>query len=757
MMTPRGSLLRIGRRVILTAGLLLSAIGLAMAQLQFSGQTDYPVGNSPYGIAVGDFSGDKKLDLVVANTGDQTISILLGNGDGTFQPAIDVSVAASPAYAYVAVADFNGDGKLDLVLSNGNDIAILLGNGDGTFQTPVLYPVGSNYGAVWVADFNGDGKPDLLTVDGHDGLISVLLGNGDGTFQAPQVTTTGGSVPYVAIADFNGDGKLDVATGLRIGTAFSNTGSVIVMLGNGDGTFQAPVTSSVGFDPEFLVSSDFNHDGKQDLAIEGLTAACTPRYGCDYTKTVWALAGNGDGTFAPASPVTNVTQIYIGIGGATGGSTADALAVADLNNDGNPDLIVLNQAVGIQESNVVGASPRLDALLGNGDGTFQPLQTFLTATVPSWFLVGDINGDTLADLIVTSSPYQAGPNSFPGNSVGVLLNSTPSDTLSLTIAGNGTGTISSQPPILNCTASCIGNFAPGTTVTLIATPGGTSVFTGWSGACSGTGACSVVMNSTESVTATFTVLFPVSISVAGGGSGTVTSNPAGINCGSSCQADFLSGTAVTLTATPNSNSNFTGWSGACSGSGACTVTISAATSATATFALQDFSLSPASTALSLQPGGQGTDVITLAGVKGPFGSAVQLACAVAGPQPQPTCALSTASATPGSNSVTSTLTVSAPTTAAMQIPAGSFHLARSFYGLWLPLMFGATVVGGLRKRPHSSWMLGSFLLLLLFLQMACANNSSSSVTPPPLVNYMVTVTGVSGAVQHSAQVTVTVP
>jgi uncharacterized protein (DUF2141 family) len=178
---------------------------------------------------------------------------------------------------------------------------------------------------------------------------------------------------------------------------------------------------------------------------------------------------------------------------------------------------------------------------------------------------------------------------------GTFYSSTQSFTTSgaanfaLTVSKNGTGsgTVTSNPAGINCGSTCSANFAQGSTVTLSATPASGSSFAGWSGACSGTGSCTVTMDAAKSVTATFNQApasnFTLTVSKNGTGSGTVTSNPAGINCGSTCSANFAQGSTVTLSATPASGSSFAGWSGACSGTGSCTVTMDAAKSVTATF------------------------------------------------------------------------------------------------------------------------------------------------------------------------------
>src|ERR1022692_3750501 len=162
-----------------------------------------------YSVAVGDFNGDGKLDLAVAN--GVGVSVLLGNGDGAFQPA--VTYAAGTYTESIAVGDFNGDGKLDLVvtnnLSSGGTVSVLLGNGDGTFQAPRTYGVGASPYGVAVGDFNGDGKLDLaVTNSGSSGSVSVLLGNGDGTFQPALNSAAGTDLLSVAVGDFSGDGIL---------------------------------------------------------------------------------------------------------------------------------------------------------------------------------------------------------------------------------------------------------------------------------------------------------------------------------------------------------------------------------------------------------------------------------------------------------------------------------------------------------------------------------------------------------------------
>jgi FG-GAP-like repeat/FG-GAP repeat len=307
----------------------------------FQAASDFNVvGGNPTAVGFGDFNGDGKPDIVTTDNGSGEVNVLLGDGDGTFQAPLDFQLPTTPlsyqTAGAVAVGDLNGDGKLDMVFlgtttyygpyaeSSANNLNVLLGRGDGTFSAAstvqFLDDEGGYYGSLVLGDLNGDHKLDVVTT-ASNGVV-VRLGNGDGTLGAPSTFPTNSyadnlNPTSVAVGDFNGDGKLDIS---RTGSVDDYYGGVSVLLGNGDGTFQAARNFTFGGTPLSLTVADFDRDGKADLAVD-------IGYGTDAHVSV--LLGNGDGTFQ--NPLNYPAGQY-----------DSSVVVADFNGDGFPDLAVAN-------------------------------------------------------------------------------------------------------------------------------------------------------------------------------------------------------------------------------------------------------------------------------------------------------------------------------------------------------------------------------------------------------------------------------
>ena len=489
----------------------------------FQPAVNLPAGRYPDAVVAGDFTNDGKSDFAVANRDDNTVMVFLGNGDGTFKSPLVASVGSGPVF--LVAGDVNGDGKTDLVAVDGasNQIVILLGNGDGTFRTSATYAAGTGPSTALLVDLNGDNKLDLA-VTAASGLL-IFTGNGDGTFSAPADLPQYSGAGSVAAGAFSGDGRMDLVVTLPaansvellvngslttttlsvtpVSTTMSDkvtltanvapataVGSVaffdgVTQIGgapvsHGIGTFSTtllfsgvhslsarfvgasgygssssgavalrvlpvpatglsmPIRSTIPYDsPVNLAPGDFNNDGIEDFAFwrsgNGLVA----------------VLGNGDGTFrlAPSSQ-------------ASGGSP---LVTADLNNDGNTDLLYIlgepavalgNGLGGFNEYPLIYNNPpafpawlavadfnadgrvdmaltdsagTADVLLGNGDGTFQQYRSFPAGANPVLMATGDFNGDGIADIVVANDiPLTSGPP-WSAGALDVLI-------------GNGNGT-----------------------------------------------------------------------------------------------------------------------------------------------------------------------------------------------------------------------------------------------------------------------------------------------------------------------------
>ena len=411
----------------------------------------YVAGNTPEALAVADVNGDGKPDIIVLNNVDKTVSVLLGKGDGTFVAQTAVEAAnqkgrPAPSYAVgtnplsLTVADLNGDGKPDIAVANANDatLSILFGNGDGTFKSQTTVPTGAGPSFVTVADMNNDGKPDLLVINSIDDDFGVLRGRGDGTFMAMTTSRLGplrGFTTFqsMVVEDFNHDGNKDVV----ITTSDLNADSAYFFLGDGHGNFGTARTLFTGAQTTYLAAADLNGNGNLDLiagsfsnnslrvmfgnSLGGFSAGKDyPASGISSGLTVQAfVVDDFRGTGKPDIAVINSTGSFIqllyndGNGGfhqansyATGSTPTD-IQSADLNGDGHMDIVEINSADGT-----------LGVRLGNGDGTFQALTTYQVGANPQRLVLADVNGDGKLDAITVN---------YGDNTASVLL-------------GNGDGT-----------------------------------------------------------------------------------------------------------------------------------------------------------------------------------------------------------------------------------------------------------------------------------------------------------------------------
>jgi len=379
----------VGERYPITLAAYSASLGPTTTQFSASilpGEfplTNYATGTAPDDVITTEFTTSGHADLATTNFTANTVSILLGNGDGTFVAHKDTDVGEGPT-ALVA-AEFNSDGKTDLAVTNQTDntVSILLGNGDGTFAAPTTLALpgpnspirrgpGAAPAAIAAGVFTTSGNVDLAVVDSGTNSVAIFLGNGDGTFAAPFEISTGITPVAIATGDFNADGILDLAV------VNQGNDTVSIFLGNGDGTFKPGVTYATGKKPAGIAVGDFNSDSFLDLVVTNETDG-----------TVSLLLGNGDGTFQTQT-TTNVGSAPIGIvEGNLSGSSLPAVAVT---NSGSNSITVL---------------------VGNGQGGFAGRLDIGTASDPVAIAAADFNGDGTIDVAAAAES---------ANVVSVILN-----------------------------------------------------------------------------------------------------------------------------------------------------------------------------------------------------------------------------------------------------------------------------------------------------------------------------------------------
>ena len=371
---------------------LVVATSASAAALSFAPARHFAAGPGPVALAVGDLNGDDRPDLVTASSKGDSVRVLLGNGRGGFAsgPLSRSATGADPAS--LALADFNGDGKLDVVTGNGTDamISVLLGSGDGGFVSRTDFAVGPapllpSPMVVAVGDFNGDGHPDVVACDQPWGEspwweAGVLLGDGAGGF-APRIGVPAitASCRDIAVGDFNGDGKQDLVTAFNEPLDEQGAG---VLLGDGSGHFSAMTLYSTHLEPFAVAVGDLNGDGNEDLvAAETLEG----------TGELEVLLGDGGGfAGAPGGDVVITNN----------GGPPSGLALGDFDGDGRQDVA---SALGM----------RALVLRGDGKGGLSKPVAFPVGAHPVRLAAADFNGDRMLDLATAD---------YAENSVSVLLN-----------------------------------------------------------------------------------------------------------------------------------------------------------------------------------------------------------------------------------------------------------------------------------------------------------------------------------------------
>jgi len=575
----------------------------------------------------------RKLTIVVT-----CASIFLLNISTCLAGTLPIQFNAPTNYATastssgIVAADFNGDGNPDLAVAVWGYVQVFLGNGDGTFQQAVNYP-GFNSSSTMIrsADFNGDGRPDLALIRNTSNLVSVLINNGDGTFKSKVDYATGGDIPYELVtADLNGDGRIDLAIAnegnsyVCITTPctppppdYLNSANVTALLGNGDGTFQSAIKNTINGHADGLSALDANGDGKLDLAalnstekriylLYGLgnglfqSALGSITYSSQYNSTLRAADLNRDGIPDLFMSDNNSGQVTIYLGSGNGQYQAPTYASAgsrsesfDLNNDGIPDLIGIWNGY-------------FHIMLGSGNGSFLSAEMYTVGGNLRRVTVADFDKDGLPDLAFANSTTSA---------ISVLLNrgSKMASPSSLSFTGQNLNSTSTPKivtitnsigrPLIISAISAAGldssmfNISPGgptpcaTLTPTLAPNESCTIQVVFTPTLYNSRSASLVISSDHPVTPTNIIILsgavnpsPLIIQWGGAATGTVTLLPSTTYASGPRTLYYYSIDTVTLQATPGTSASFVGWSGCDTVNGTlCTVTMNMPHTVTATF------------------------------------------------------------------------------------------------------------------------------------------------------------------------------
>jgi Bacterial Ig-like domain (group 3)/FG-GAP-like repeat/FG-GAP repeat len=750
------------------------------------------------GIASGDFNGDGIPDFVIGNTNDVAqpggVTVFLANSDGSMQPGVTYFGATPTAQlSYVAVADFNGDGKLDIAATDAvnGGVQLFTGNGDGTFNTGATFASDSTtpYTTLGIvtADFNGDGHPDLAVVNttssGANSDVGVLLNdsNGGGNFTLKGNNAVAAPSLELATADINGDQKFDLAVPLS-GTLASPGSAVAIFLGNGDGTFTPGTTvnltnSNQGtfYEPIAAAIGDLNGDGIPDLIVSTDDQVPT-----SFHQGIVVALGNGDGTFQ--TPNFFVSSL-------TNGSDPMGIQLTDLNRDGHLDVLTANYKNGT-----------VGLLYGRGDGTLYDPVEYATGLEPTGVALADVNGDGAVDVVTSG-----GATGFSG--VNVLLNSSGDSTAAtssanpsqagapITLSATVTGS-----PVRGVTASPTGTvtFYDGTTalgspVTLASGAAQMSVSTlavgthnltaQYSGdtnfipstspaipqvvnqGTSSTGVTSSANPAAAGATVTFTAT--VTSTVSGNGivpTGTVTFYDGSTSLGSGTLNSSGQASFVTQSLAVGTHSITGKYSGDTNFSASTSAALSQVISSTTQ---PDYTLSAKPTSQTVNPGSSASYTITVTSTNG-YNGTVTLNCPSTPPASGVSC---NTPLTLTSGTGTLTISTTGPTSALMRTgfgPQGVQKLWASLTGLG---MFGLLLAGDWknRSRKRAAIVLLVLAVVMILALVGCGGGSSSggggggggSGTPAGTYTINLTGTGTAGnnggnTGQHTLSVTLVV-
>ncbi|UWZ83342.1 FG-GAP-like repeat-containing protein [Occallatibacter riparius] len=660
----------------------------------FQSPQAYFTGSQPYSFTIGDINGDGNVDWIMPDWYGKYLAVLLGNGDGRFSPRTDLPLGDPQTYVFsAATGDFDGDGKSDVAVeTQAGDLRVLPGKGNGTFKSPVVtqFNGGSTFHQLIAGDFNKDGRLDLLA----DGT-TFLPGNGNGAFGTAVQVNSDFNIRSFAVGDFNGDGNPDV---LDVGNGFFETQPIQLLLGNGDGTFQAAKRFwDLKYVPDEVAVGDFNKDGKLDIAL-----SVNP-------NGVAIMLGDGTGGFA--APVIYPTD-----------DLPNSITVADLNHDGLPDLI----ATGL----------KVDVFLGKGDGTFPNRVDYDPSSFPNQVGTGDFNGDGKLDLAVTG--YGNGPGyldilfgkgdgtfqspvTFTSNGSGaVVVNDLNGDGIDDVLVAAGTGSLFLSSPIATVSPSIL-DF--GTAVSGAAAPGKSITITN-----SGNGPLTIA---SVAATGPFTADSQCGSSLAASANCTidVTFTPAslGAQSGSVLVTDSAPGGAQSV---------------ALSGTGAAGLTISAQTGGSTSATVASGSTASYALAVKASPGFGGTVTLTCGGAP------TYAACNVS-PSSVPL-----ASGGSGTFSVSITTSQSIALTVRHDRFGAASGAGLLLSALLLPLFR--------RRSRALSALLGIAALSCLFCLSACGGGGGGSSSPGPTAHnvspgtYNLTLTASSGSVTTTQSLTLVV-